>query len=172
LAKGDNLLEVINMPDEQNKEETEIKKIQDLKSKIKTDDKKKQLDTVTLIATRDKLERDYQEDVITVVFNTSGETRRGVKAHKPNQIQMMTIMRLSAEAAIYEGKMDPDSLKRMVGIYANLHEMAAELCVDKKLDAQFWAEKVSFGTLQNFITGVISATQQSGLTAEEADNFH
>lgn len=148
------------------------KDFNELKSKI---DKKKKGDIkeiIKQIATRDKLERDYKEDLLSVTFYSSPETMRMIKAKRPTQKQMMTIMRLSAEAAIYEGRMDPDSLSKMVDIYDKLPELAQELCVDSKLDKEFWTDSVSFATLQNFITEVIQETQRgSGLEAEEVKNF-
>ena len=111
------------MPEETKKEEkpdSRAEQLKDLKDKIKD---KKQTDTQTIIkqvATREKLERDYIEDILEVSFNSSPETKRMIKAKRPTQSEMMTIMRLSAEAAIYEGKMDPSSLEKMVNIYDNL----------------------------------------------------
>ena len=148
------------------------KDFEELEKKI---NKKTKSDTKTIIqqiATRDKLERDYDEDILDVEFYSSPETLRLIKARRPTQEQMMTIMHLSAEAAIYEGKMDPTSLKKMLTIYEKLPELAAELTVDKKLDTEFWTKKVSFGTLQNFITMLIQVTQQgTGVSPEELKSF-
>jgi len=144
----------------------ELKK--DIKSK-KGQDKE---EIIRQIATRDKLERDYKEDLLEVTFNSSPETKRMIKAKRPTQKQMMTIMRLSAEAAIYEGRMDTKSLQKMVDIYDKLPELAAELVVDKNLNKQFWTDKISFATLQNFITEVIKETQKgTGVTADDLDSF-
>jgi len=154
------------------KEDTPPKDFEELKNKI---DKKKKGDAnevIKQIATRDKLERDYKEDLLSVTFYSSPETRRMIKAKRPTQKQMMTIMRLSAEAAIYEGRMDPDSLSKMVDIYDKLPELASDICVDKKLDKDFWTDGVSFATLQNFITEVIKETQKgTGVEAEDMKSF-
>ena len=151
------------------KKEEEVKKLHD---KIK---KQKKTDTEAIIkqiATRDKLERDYKEDLLDVSFYSSPETRRMVRAKRPTQEQMMTIMRLSAEAAIYEGRMDPKSLSKMVDIYDRLPELASSLCIDKQLNKEFWTKKVSFATLQNFITELIAETQKgTGVTPEDMKNF-
>lgn len=162
------------MPEEkiETPEEKKERQLGELKKGIKKKDKTSLLETVKLIATRDKLERDYKEDLLTVNFNTSLETTRSVQSKRPTQKEMMMIMRLSAEAAIYEGKMDAESLKRMVDIYEKLPTLAADLCVDKKLTKDFWTNSVSFSTLQNFITEVIGVTQRgTGVTAEEIDSF-
>jgi hypothetical protein len=159
------------MPEEENKT-GEPQNFEELKQKI---DKKKHTDVqevIKQIATRDRLERDYEEDILQVTFNTSPETKRAIKAKRPTQKEMMTIMRLSAEAAIYEGKMDPSSLDKMVSIYEKLPELASTLVVDKKLDVKFWTEKVSFATLQNFITELIKETQKgTGIQEEELKSF-
>ena len=145
---------------------------EDLKKQI---DKKKTVDTKTIIkqiATRDKLERDYKEDLLSVSFFSSPETQRMIKSKRPTQVEMMTIMRLSAEAAIYEGRMDTKSLQKMVDIYDKLPELAAKLCVDKKLDTAFWQKNVSFATLQNFITELIKETQKgTGVSEEDMKSF-
>jgi hypothetical protein len=162
----------LNMTDDQKSDSTPPKDFKELKEQI---NKKKKGDTkevIKQIATRDKLERDYKEDLLSVSFYSSPETRRMIKAKRPTQKQMMTIMRLSAEAAIYEGRMDPDSLSKMVDIYDKLPELADEICVDKSLDKDFWTDGVSFATLQNFITEVIKETQKgSGIESEELKNF-
>jgi len=85
---------------------------------------------------------------------------------------MMMIMRLSAEAAIYEGKMDSDSLEKMVNIYDKLPELAATLSVDRLLDTKFWSDKVSFSALQNFITELIKETQKgAGIPDDDLKTF-
>jgi len=148
------------------------KDFKELKEKI---DSKKKSDTkkiIQQIATREKLERDYEEDVLEVTFFSSPETQRMIKAKRPTQKEMMVIMKLSAEAAIYEGKVDPSSLDKMVKIYEKLPELAATLSIDKSLDVKFWTDKVSFTTLQNFITELIKETQRgSGIDAEELKSF-
>ena len=148
------------------------KSFDDLKKKI---NKKKEVDTASIIkqiATRDKLERDYKEDLLEVSFYSSPETKRMIKAKRPTQSEMMTIMRLSAEAAIYEGKMDTNSLAKMVDIYDKLPKLAGDLSTDKTLNEDFWKTKVSFATLQNFITELIKETQKgTGVQEEDMANF-
>jgi hypothetical protein len=158
------------MPEDQNK--TPPKDHKELQEKIEKKKKGDIQETVKQIATRNKLERDYEEDVLTVTFFSSPETRRAIKAKRPTQKEMMTIMRLSAEAAIYEGRMDPDSLEKMVNIYEKLPDLAATLSLDKSLDKSFWTGKISFATLQNFITELIRETQKgTGVTDEELTSF-
>jgi len=142
-----------------------------LKEDIKKDKGTTTKDLIMQVATRDKLERDYKEDLLQVEFYSSPETKRMVKAKRPTQEEMMLIMKLSAEAAIYEGKMDANSLKRMVDIYDRLPDLAAKLSVDKSLDDKFWKTKVSFSTLQNFITELIRVTQQGPITESELKSF-
>lgn len=159
-------------PVEVSAEEKKKQQLQDLKGRINEDKQVKTTDVVKMIATRDKLERDYEEDILFITFQSSPETKRTIKSRRPSQVEMMTIMRLSAEAALYEGKMDADSLKRMVDIYDRLPELAEKLAVDKTLDKKFWTINVSFSTLQNFITEVIKVTQQgTGPTPEDLESF-
>jgi len=148
-------------------EERKKKTIEEIKSK----QGKKKTDVIKVLATRDKLERDYEEDILHVTFYTSPETQRTITAKRPTQKEMMTIMRLSAEASIYEGKMDPQSLQRMVDIYDKLPKLAADMTVDKTLDVEFWTNKVSFSTLQNFITDLIRVTQMGPMSEEELESF-
>lgn len=135
--------------------------------KLKKSEEKKQLELLRQLATREKLERDYDEDIIYVTFHTSPETKRTIKARKPNPEEMIDILMLSAEAAKYEGRVDAESLKKMAEIYKKLPKLAARLSVDKNLDEEFWSKKVSFTTLQNFIFELIAATQKSTLISEE-----
>lgn len=151
-----------------------IQKLQELRDKYKQQKEEQTINIPKIIATREKLERDFQEDILEITFKSSGQTERTLIARKPSQDEMMTIMRLSAEAAIYEGRMDPDSLGRMVDIYSKLPELAAALCIDKTLDAEFWKKSTSFGTLSNFIIEVIRVTQTGGpnITTDEMKTFH
>jgi len=123
------------------------------------------------IATRDKLERDYKEDLLNVEFYSSQETKRTVKARRPTQEEMISIMRLSTEAAIYEGKMDSKSIQRMLDIYDQLPKIAAKLSVDTLLNEEFWKTKISFFALQSFITELIKANQATPVTEAEMKSF-
>ena len=150
----------------------EPKSFDELKQKINKQKKKDTESVIKQIATRDKLERDYREDLLEVTFFSSPETKRMIQAKRPTQSQMMTIMKLSAEAALYEGRMDAKSLDKMVNIYDSLNDLAAKLSVDKKLDSEFWRDKVSFATLQNFITELIKETQKgTGIQEDDMQNF-
>ena len=135
--------------------------------------KKKHIEeATTLIATRSKLERDYDEDKVEVLFYTSPETKRKVLAKRPSNKEMITIMMLSAQASKYEGSAEPDDLMKMVDIYKELSEIAANLSVDKELDREFWDEKISFSALQNFITELIDASQKGHtVSQDEMKNF-
>jgi len=124
-----------------------------------------------LLATRDKLERDYQEDKVLVTFSTSPETKRTILARRPTNKEMIQILTLSAQASKYEGSADPDALLKMVEIYNELHKIAARLSVDPALDEKFWSESVSYSTLQNFITELITESQQPGISPEEFKKF-
>jgi len=159
------------MADEQ-KQPQNAKSFDDLKGKIK---KQKTVDTsqiIQQIATRQLLERDYNEDLVDVIFETSPGVKRKVQARKPTQKQMLMIMRLSAEAAIYETRLtDKKAIDKMTEIYGELNNLAAELCVDKKLDATFWSEKTSNTTLSSFVGELIRVTQSGPMGGEELEKF-
>jgi len=157
---------------EEDKKSLKEKKISEIKEKSKNLKEKKTGDVHSLISTRTKIEGDYDDDLIKVTFNTSPETRRTILAKKPTNKEMITIMKLSAQAAKYEGSADPDSLVKMVEIYEQLSGIADKLSLDKALDTIFWNEKVSFSTLQNFITELITESQKgTGVTESELKKF-
>jgi len=153
--------------------EEEKKKLTKRISEEKQKEKKQNLEKAAqLLATRQKIERDYDEDKIKVTFYTSPETQRTVLARKPNNKEMMTVMILSARATKFEGSADPDSLLEMVEIYEKLASMAAELSIDPELDEEFWGEHVSFSTLQSFVTELVTESQSGhSVSSEEMKNF-
>jgi len=142
-----------------------------LKDKIEKRDDKDLQQIIKQIATRDKLERDYKEDLLDVVFNSSSETKRTVKARRPTQDEMINIMRLSTEAALYENRMDSKSIQRMLDIYDQLPKIAAKLSADSSLTEEFWKTKISFYALQSFITELIKANQAGPIPEEDLKSF-
>jgi preprotein translocase subunit Sss1 len=152
--------------------ETE-EKFKKLEEKIKKSEGINKEDVVKQFATREKLERDFKEDKIIVTFNSSPETRRSVLARKPNQKEFIDILDLSVQASRFSGKGDIESLEKLKTIYSNLNKIAAGLCIDKSLNAEFWQSSVSFATLQNFISELINASQQpsGGITESDLKSF-
>jgi hypothetical protein len=147
-----------------------FKRIEALDKKDKVN---KQEDFIKQLVTRDKLERDFKEDKIYVTFNSSFETRRTVLARRPTQKEFIDILSLSIQAANFEGKGDTESLLKLSEIYGDLPKIAANLCVDKNLNEDFWTNCVSFITLQNFISELVTASQKplGGLTEEDMKSF-
>jgi hypothetical protein len=84
---------------------------------------------------------------------------------------MISIMRLSTEAAMYEGRMDQKSIQRMLDVYDQLPKIAAKLSVDSTLNEEFWKTKISFFSLQSFITELIKANQAGPVSEEEMKSF-
>ena len=123
------------------------------------------------IATRDKLERDYKEDLLDVEFHSSPETKRTVKAKRPTQEEMIGIMRLSTEATILEGKMDQKSIERMLNVYDQLPKIAAKLSTDNQLNEEFWKTKISFYALQSFITELIRVSNAAPISDADMKSF-
>jgi hypothetical protein len=147
-------------------------RFKELKEKSLNNEEKKGSDIKDILTTRTKIEGDYDDDLLKVTFNTSPETRRSILAKKPTNKEMITIMKLSAQAAKYEGSADPESLVNIIKIYEKLSGIADKLSIDKNLDEEFWNEKVSFSTLQNFITELIIESQKgTGVTEKELKKF-
>lgn len=138
-------------------------KFTDLEKKIH---KKKEVDVeeyVKQLATREKLERDFIEDKVYITFNSSPETRRTLIARRPTQKEFLDILNLSIQASRFEGKGDSQSLEQLMKISSSLHKIAANLCADKKLNEDFWQNKVSFATLQNFIAEIVNSAQKPSI---------
>lgn len=161
------------MADDENKPLSAEDKFKKLEQRDKDVKEKKQEDFLKQLVTRDKLERDFKEDKIYVTFNSSPETRRTILARRPNQKEFIDILSLSIQAANFEGKGDVDSLEKLSKVYENLPKIAANLCIDKALNQDFWTNSVSFITLQNFIGELVAASQRplGGLSEEDLKSF-
>lgn len=142
-------------------------KQEEFKKKVKDSKTKKDEDFTRQIATRELLERDFNEDFLKVSFNTSPDTRRAILARKPNQEEFLKILKLSIEASNLESSTTEESNKRLMEVYEDLNKIAAELSVDEALDEEFWCKNVSFETLQNFISELILSFQQGERVPEE-----
>jgi len=140
-----------------------------LKENISKKSKASSTEFAKLLATREKLERDYKEDYMYVTFYSSPEIKRTILARRPNQEEFLKILSLIIAATKYED--DPDSLEKLKEVYSDFHKIAASLCIDKKLDEEFWSKSVSFDTLQNFITEVINESQKSAIPEDELKSF-
>ena len=157
---------------EDNKEQSPLEQqAEKLKGSIEKKERKDVQQLIRQIATRDKLERDYKEDLLDVEFYSSPETKRTIKAKRPTQEEMISIMRLSTEAAIYEGKMDQKSIQRMLDVYDQLPKIAAKLSTDTQLNEEFWKTKISFYALQSFITELIKASQAAPVSEADMKSF-
>ena len=140
-----------------NKEKDKNISFDKLKKKGKTQD----IESIKkMVGIRSRIERDYEEDVLEVSFDTSPQTKRIVRAKRPSLIEMISIMEMSAIAAKYEGSSKPDALSKMVEIYKKLSVTATNLSLNKELNEDFWSSKVSFTTLQSFITSLIMEAQK------------
>ena len=142
-------------------------KMDKLKKEVETKKSKKDEDFARQIATRELLERDFNEDFLKVSFNTSPDTRRAILARKPNQEEFLKILKLSIEASNLESSSTEDANKRIMEVYMDLNKIASELSVDESLDEEFWSKNVSFETLQNFISELILSFQQGTRVSEE-----
>jgi hypothetical protein len=137
---------------------------------ISEDKTTKMTDVSRQIATRDLLERDFKEGILRIPFKTSSDTNRVIKAYRPNQKQMIIMMKLTAEAMLYDNTSDPKNLSKMVNIYEQLPKLAEELSVDKKFNQTFW-ETAPVDVLMGFVMAVMAISQTGGLESSELDSF-
>ena len=147
-------------PSKKDMEEFKKKTLKEKKSSTTEDVSRK-------LATRELLERDFNEDCLKVSFNTSPDTRRAIMARKPNQEEFLKILSLSVEASNLEGQTTDAANRKLLDVYGKLNKLAADLSVDTSLDEDFWRNKVSFQTLQNFISELIISFQRGGSVSEE-----
>jgi len=146
--------------------------MEEFKKKVTTKKSSSNEDIGRKIATRTLLERDFNDDCLKVSFNTSPDTRRAIMARKPNQEEFLKILALSVEASSLENSSADSSNSKLVDVYDKLNKLAADLSVDDSLDEEFWRTKVSFQTLQNFISELIIAFQRgSNLSDEDLESF-
>jgi hypothetical protein len=142
-----------------------------LKKDVKEKETRDVGELIKQVATRDKLERDYKEDLLNVEFSSSPETKRTIKARRPTQEEMISIMKLSTDVAIFEGRADQKSVQRMLDVYDQLPKIAAKLSVDTTLNEEFWRTKISFFALQSFITELIKTSQAGPISDDEMKTF-
>ncbi len=165
----------VEIKPEDNKAKIEIdkqRKLANLNKGIKNDNKEKFEKAQKIISTRDRLERDYNEDVLRVTFQTSSETFRTLEAHKPTNKEMSTIMVLAGRALKAEQSNDPDDILELSKIYSTMAGIAAKLSVDETLDEEFWDGSIGSDMLSNFINGIVTTTQRrSGVNPEDMKSF-
>lgn len=150
------------MADEEKSKEEIFDELKDKKEKDEQENVKKS------IATRKLIERDYEEDMVKVTFETSPETKRTIIAKRPTNKEMMAIMKLSAEARKFE---EEGSTGDLLETYKEISEIAAKLSKDNDLDRDFWNESISFTTLMNFISELLNAETGEKISEEEMKSF-
>ena len=161
------------MAEEEKKEEKKLtpqERIAKLKESSKKQDDK---EIIKQVATRNILERDYVDDTVEVIFSSTPGVKRKVRARKPNFLETIDILKLSA--AIGEMTSNPGTTNwdKIEESYRRLPELAAQLCIDEKLDADFWSNKQSFAALQTFVTELVVESQQDigGITRDDLESF-
>lgn len=160
---------IINMAEEQKNTADKWKEFED---KLKKTEEKKALEFLQELATREKLERDFEEDRIYVTFHTSPETKRTILTRRPTHSEMFEIIRLLIAVSNFSGPgAPPEERKKFEEAYSKLPKIAASLCVQPRLDEKFWSEKATWNALQDFITEVISASQKPNITDKELESF-
>ena len=142
------------------------------KEKLAKTEAKQTEEILKQIATRNKLERDFNEDLLQITFKTSPETERTILSKRPSHDQVVEILRIMTSAAMIDKVEDPEKLHKITSDYAKLPKIAAELSVDKSLDEKFWSKTASSMALQNFLNAVIAKSMEPvGLTPSEMKSF-
>lgn len=167
------------MPDIETKEDSANnkadvqKRLKEIEKKSKSGGTKSKQSIAQQIATRSKIERDFQEDKIKVTFKTSPETERTLLARRPNNNEYIQILKLGVQATKFEKSGDSESIENLTDILDKFGVIAADLTLDKTLDKEFWTEKVSSITLQNFINSMMATSQTGygGLSEEDLKSF-
>ena len=165
--------EKVKQDDKDSKEEIrKQRELAKLRGDIKDDNVEKFKEAQKLIATRDRLERDYKEDVLKVTFKTSTETYRTIESRKPTNKEMSIILSLAASALKAQASNTPEDLLKLKEVFTLIAGIAASLAVDKTLDQEFWDNNVGSDTLSNFVNGIVIATQRgSGVSPDEMKKF-
>ena len=161
------------MPEEQKKPkkpETPEELRQMIEKKERTVDYK---EMITQLATRDILEDDYKKEILDVVFQSTPGVNRKIKVKRPTAEQITEMMKLSAEAALYETRLadNPKIAERILGIYEKMSEIAARLCVDKQLNKEFWFKSTSGYALNSIIAEIGAIARQGPLSEAEMKKF-
>ena len=147
-------------------------KWKEFEAKLKKTEEKKAKEFLKELATREKLERDFQEDLIYVTFDTSSETKRTVLTRRPTHSEMFEIIRLLMAVSSFTGlEASKEEQEKFEEAYAKLPKIAASLCVQPKLDEEFWSKKATWNALQNFISAVIEASQSPTISEKELTSF-
>ena len=147
-------------------------KWKEFEAKLKKTEEKKAMEFMKELATREKLERDFKEDLIYVTFETSTETKRTILTRRPTHSEMFEIIKLLMAVSSFTGvEATKEEQEKFEEAYSKLPKIAASLCVKPKLDEKFWSEKATWNALQNFITEVIAASQQPSVTDKELQSF-
>ena len=124
------------------------------------------------LATREKLERDYLEDIIQVTFESSPGVNRMVESRRPNNEEYIELLKLGMQLTRLSSTIDDSGIEELSNIMRRLGTIAATLTIDSKLDEEFWNKKVSSIALQNFINGLMTASQTGfGITESEFKSF-
>jgi preprotein translocase subunit Sss1 len=151
---------------EKNNKEEVKKRLKEIEEKSKKKDKKNKLSVAEQLATRSKLERDYDEDTIYVSFRTSPETKRTVLAKRPNNKEYIEVLKLGIQAARFEKSQDPKVIDELTNVISKFSEIAGKLTIDESLDEEFWSNNISSLALQDFINSLIEKSQEFGGVSE------
>jgi len=153
-------------------EKSKEERWKEFEAKLKKSEEKKAAEFMKELATRDKLERDFKEDIMYVTFETSPETKRTVLTRRPTHSEMLELIRLLITVSKFGGEaMTEDDFKKFEDAYEKLPKIAASLCVKPTLDEKFWSQVATWDALQSFINAVLSAGQSPRISEQEMKSF-
>ena len=160
------------MPNEKTKEEIHKEKVEEFKKEVNKDKKVSQREIIDQIATREILERDYKEDTMEIIWQSSPSSRRKIISHKPTPEQMTQLLKLQAQAIMFENQpTNSKTIENLTGIYEEFANLAAILTTNKTLNKEFWFKKTGMQSLTSFINELMRRTIQGPLPESELDKF-
>ena len=160
------------MPEEKSKEQIHKEKVEEFKKEVDKNKEVSRREIIQDFATREILERDYKEDTMDIIWQSSPSSRRKIKSHKPTPEQMTQLLKLQAQAIIFENQpTNEKTIEKLTGIYEEFAELAATLTVKKDLNKEFWFKKITMQSLTNFINELMRTTIQGPLPESELDKF-
>ena len=153
-------------------EKSKEERWKEFETKLKKSEEKKAAEFIKELATREKLERDFKEDIMYVTFETSPETKRTVLTRRPTHSEMLELIKLLITVSKFgEESMTEEDFKKFEEAYEKLPKIAASLCIKPKLDYKFWSQVATWDALQSFINAVLSAGQSPRISEQEMKSF-
>ena len=125
--------------------------------KVKENKGVSSLDYLRTIATKAVIEKDFLDNYMMVTFETAPGVERTIKTKKPTHNEMIEMIKFAIELSAIQNSTDI-SKTNILGIYDRFAPMAADACIDKSFDVEFW-NNAPDTVLQNFVNAYITKSQ-------------